>query len=444
MIYKEKFRKDLGETRWQILGEVAGKRVTRKAIFKTKQEAKNFVLDLQIQAARDKEGFAPDAGFSAPVKKLEITLGALENYAKGHQDYIRRPDYLKQFADFCDKVRGGRERVLTTLTKKDLKDYEERLPAGLKNSSINRYMAMVQSILTMAITAFEALDSWRPPQRKTKKNPPPRTRVLTAEEIEAILNACLAPRQPKETAQGVANRRKVYDVLRMMLLTGARSGEVRKMTPDQISRAHKAIEITSHKGGLDVENKRRIPLSDTALEILDSRLSDEKLFGIAKHTLKRTLKLIGQISGVPYGQKLTWGWTAHDWRRTAASFLENNARLPYSAVSAIIGHSRGDVTSIYTPAQDPTCVEGMRKLEQMLLTAQEGGPQAPGRAQVILATLEEMISSGGPQAEALLNRLENLLLYAGAREMPVNIGPQGAGDILVTPQLDTVIYSAIQ
>jgi integrase len=140
-----------------------------------------------------------------------------------------------------------------------------------------------------------------------------------------------------------------------MLLTGAREGEILNLKPSQISWDWRTITIRSEKGGGSV---RAVPLSNSALEILRSR----NHFSINKDKLYRVLRRIGESSGVVYGDNVDGGWVCYDLRHVVATVMEN-AGVPYSAVSAILGHKRTDQTATYAHAQLDTLRIAVKTLE---------------------------------------------------------------------------------
>lgn len=106
-----------------------------------------------------------------------------------------------------------------------------------------------------------------------------------------------------------------------------------------------------------------IPLSDSALEILKARDQGQRFFTINRDKLYRTLERIGVMSGVAYGDNVDGGWVIYDLRHVAATVMEN-AGIPYSGVSAILGHKRRDQTATYAHAQLETLRRGVDVLEK--------------------------------------------------------------------------------
>jgi integrase len=139
-----------------------------------------------------------------------------------------------------------------------------------------------------------------------------------------------------------------------MLLTGAREGEILNLRQEQISWDWRTVKIVATK----TKTVRVVPLSDLALEILKNRED----FSINKDKLYRVLRRTGESSGVIYGDNIQGGWVLYDLRHVAATVMEN-AGIPYSAVSAILGHKRTDQTATYAHAQLETLRKAVLTLE---------------------------------------------------------------------------------
>jgi integrase len=342
MDIKKAWRKDLGEYRWKIDVTVDRKR-HRRSDFETKQEAEEAISALRLNARAKRYGLAKP--------KTKITLRALKtSLTKDKKD-------LRIFTEFADLI--GPETLLTDLTRADWKNYVDYLKARkCKPGTINRYMAEVSANLSLASERFPDLDEWRCPKIPWLTWPQGRQRVLSREEMSKILFALRAERQHYEQYFSVKNRAEVLDLFRLMLLTGAREGEILNLRQDQISWDWRTVKIVSKKGGGSV---RVIPLSETALEILRFRPGN-KFFSINRDKLYRVLNRIGESSGVIYGDNIDGGWVIYDLRHVAATVLEN-AGIPYSAVSAILGHKRKDQTATYAHAQLDTLRRAVETLE---------------------------------------------------------------------------------
>jgi integrase len=326
------YRKDLGQWRWKVDVTINGQRI-RRADFETKQEAEDAIAALRVKARAYRYGLS--------LPKPKITLGQLTTENRIFQEFV---------------AIIGPDVFLTDLNRADWKRYVDMLRSrDCKPGTINRYMAKVSGVLSSASEKFEDLEEWRPPRAPWLPFPLGRNRVLAKTELSRILFALRAERQFHEQYFSVQNRLEVFDFFRLMLLTGAREGEILNLKPTQISWDWHTITIRSEKGGGSV---RVVPLSDSALQILKTR----NHFSINKDKLYRVLRRVGQSSGVAYGDNVDGGWVLYDLRHVAATVLENSG-VPYSAVSVILGHKRRDQTATYAHAQLETLRKAVVTLE---------------------------------------------------------------------------------
>jgi integrase len=341
------FREDLQAYRWKINLTVDGKRI-RRAEFLTKKEAQDAIAALLTNSRNKRYGMASS--------KPKVTLGDLkEKCDKNERFWI--------FEEFVSLI--GEDTELTKLTKADWRNYLNALNARkLRPKTINRYMTQVCIVLRKACEYWPELEDWEPPKTTWLPEGSGRQRLLSKEELSKIFRALLADRGFKEREATITLRRDIYDLFRLMLLTGAREGEILNLKQSQISWDWKTVRIISRKGKKGSESIRVIPLSESALSILRSRLDHAPGFfpKIAPWRLQFCLERIGQLSNVAYGDKIENGWVCYDLRHIAATVMENHG-IPYSAVSAILGHKRQDQTATYAHAQLDTLRNAVDVLE---------------------------------------------------------------------------------
>ena len=343
------YRKDLGAHRWKIDITVDGQRI-RRADFVKKQDAIDAIAALLSKARAVRYGLIS----SRPTITLQQLKGKIEK-----DPALKARKQAKQiFGQFVNLI--GPDKSLLSLSRSDWKRYVDLLrEKDRKPGTINKYLAEVSSVLSSAPERFPDLEDWRPPKVPWLTWPQGRSRILSKEEIGKILAALTAPKQHYEQQSSVDNRAEVFDLFRLMLLTGAREGEILNLRQGQVSWEWRTVRIESRKGGGSI---RVIPLSDSAIEILKSR-PEGKFFSINRDKLYRVLERIGLVSGVAYGDNIDNGWVIYDLRHVAATVMEN-AGIPYSAVSAILGHKRRDQTATYAHAQMETLRRAVDTLEK--------------------------------------------------------------------------------
>jgi integrase len=161
-----------------------------------------------------------------------------------------------------------------------------------------------------------------------------RERVLSAEEITALWAA---------TASGAgALDRDPADVLRLALLTGQRSQQLRDLRRAEVVDLDGPAPRLAWPGArMKVKNRAQaIPLTGEALRIVREALErhpGEVLFALHKHTLSRAVSdFLGDAAGA---------WTPHDLRRTHLT-LAAELGVKDEVRDAIAAHNAG-VRSIY-------------------------------------------------------------------------------------------------
>src|SRR5262249_39749611 len=110
--------------------------------------------------------------------------------------------------------------------------------------------------------------------------------------------------------------------------------------------------------------RRVIPLSAAAFEILEARKIHAPRFfkKISYYGRYVALQRAAEIAEVEYGGLVDGGWIIYDVRHLAATVMESGG-VPYSAVAAILGHKRTDMTATYTHVQMETMRRGVEVLE---------------------------------------------------------------------------------
>lgn len=344
------FRKDLGEYRWKIDITVDGRR-TRRADFEKKQDAIDAIAAL-LTTSR-----AVRYGLVTPQPK--VTLKDLKEQCDKDRKLKAKRQTLRIFKEFVKLTKPTTE--LVDLTKAHWRAYVDSLEdRRCKPGTINRYLAEISSVLSSVPERFPDLGDWRPPQAPWLPEPSGRSRLLSKEEIGKLLAGLRAERQFRERDRGVSHRLEVYDLFRLMLLTGAREGELLNLKQSQVSWDWRTVNIIATK----TKTTRVVPLSDSVLKILKARKIHAPRFfkKFDYHSLYNALERAATIAKVPYGDRVEGGWVLYDLRHVAGTVMEN-AGIPYSAVAAILGHKRRDQTATYAHAQLDTLRRGVEVLE---------------------------------------------------------------------------------
>jgi integrase len=352
MKIERKFRKDLNAYRWGFDVTIMGQRIRRYESL-LKRDAIEALAALQTRARAHRYGMI----MPEPV----ITLQDLKDKLEADKSIPKHKPLLATFEEFLDVV--DPETEIRKLTRADWKRFLTHLEDGkrkLRPGTINHYLGRVSSALNRAGDYFSALSEWRPPNAPWISEPPGRERVLSKDEVSRLLAALRSPRQKFEQERSVAHRHEIYDLFRLMLLTAAREGELLSLNPRAVSWDWRTVQIEATK----TNTRRVIPLSATTFEILQSRKMHAPRFfkKISYYGLYRALERAGETAKVEYGGLIDGGWIIYDVRHLAATVMESGG-VPYSAVAAILGHKRTDMTATYTHVQMETMRRGVEVLE---------------------------------------------------------------------------------
>lgn len=246
------------------------------------------------------------------------------------------------------------DRRLAEITRKDIEDLHHAVSEQYPVAA-NRAVSTLSAILATAVR-WGMLD--RNPALGVHRNAEEgRERYLTPDEIKA-LGVALDQSPAQDSA----------DVVRLLLLTGARVGEVLAMRWEQLDLD---AGVWTKPAATTKQNKtHRVPLSSPAVAVLRKRLES------AKKAVKRprTSKLSrGAQEGIPWvfpgdgkdghmtSVRVFWaavckrakikGARIHDLRHTFASLLVSSGEsLP--VIGALLGHTQAKTTSRYAHLVD--------------------------------------------------------------------------------------------
>jgi integrase len=358
----------------------------------TSAGAKSFILKTRIGSGR-----------SAPVKKPtlgkvgELTLDQARTKAREWKALAKEgvdPSRYKEesgrtVADLCQRyldVHATRKRsgeddrskieqhILPRLGRRLIHDVGfsdiENLHRALKTTpyAANRTISLLSKMFAMAI-------KWE----WAKKNPvigierypeEKRERFLNSDEINRL---SLALSEYVASASRPSEAQKVADILRMLMLTGARRSEVLSSTWDMFDLETGVwIKPSSHT---KQKKSHRVPLSSPACQLLDKireRGGDTTyLFPSrrgSKHAhiteLKKSWARICELAELD-------GVRIHDLRHTYASILvSGGASLPL--IGALLGHTQVQTTQRYAHLMDDPLREATNRVGAII----QGGDEA--------------------------------------------------------------------
>lgn len=226
------------------------------------------------------------------------------------------------------------------LRRLDLSRVTDRIRARGSLIQANRVAASLKAMTAWAvdkgIIETDPGHRWKPPSEARA----PRERSLSAAEIKKLWSSL-------ETA-GMS--RWTIELLRFCLATGCRQGEAAGMVRNEVDLDGQSWTIPASRS----KNKREhvVPLSAQAVTILKGVLDAHELSSVFPGPKGTPLTNSGVARAVQRSQEAIGleRWTAHDLRRTAATFMAELGVSPYD-IGLVLNHittTKGTVTtSVY-------------------------------------------------------------------------------------------------
>jgi integrase len=280
-------------------------------------------IDQGVDPLQDKQEARAASTFA------EVAREYLELYAVKKKSGFRDAEYLRR-----DVLPHWGNRKASAIRKSDVLELIER-KAKYAPTSANRLLACISKVFNWAIyERKDALDTTNPcnklpaPGGKEK----PRERYLEEGEIATFWEGLDSARMSDE----------VKTALRLILVTSQRPGEVCQIELADLNGDWWTVPGAKAKNGLS----HRVPLSELARELLGSRGKPARwLFPsprgsapIQVNALSRALRNNGHFGFEKF--------TAHDLRRTAASYL-GRLDVPRFIIGRVLNHVDREITGTY-------------------------------------------------------------------------------------------------
>ena len=233
------------------------------------------------------------------------------------------------------------DRIDSSAVHEWFDDYSRTAPAGA-----NRTLDILRQIFNYAIDCGYVASN---PARGVRRNPRPRvTRFLSQDEVSRVLVALDAHR-------GRGSGQQQADIIRLLLLTGCRKGEIIGLRWKEIDGA--MLRLEEGKTG-----PRIVVLSQAARGILARQpqttsryvfpsLTDESKPRSSELSLWRKVRRHARIEDV----------RLHDLRHTFASHAVMH-RVPLPVVSRLLGHSQSRMTLRYAHVGDRAAEEAAERI----------------------------------------------------------------------------------
>jgi integrase len=213
--------------------------------------------------------------------------------------------------------------------------------AGKRGDVIrNRTLANLKSLFAFAMTPEIKVAVSNPFGGLKLKKVDDRDRVLSEEELKAIWMAAERLGSP------------YAGILRLLVLTGQRLGEIADLRWTEVNLAKKQLELPAAR----TKNKRAhiVALSPAAVEILqlarETKIKSELglVFTVSGEPLNGWSKLRGRLYKAVEAvlEKSPADWVIHDIRRSVATHMAEDLKIPPHVIDRILNHSTGVIKGV--------------------------------------------------------------------------------------------------
>lgn len=240
--------------------------------------------------------------------------------------------------------------LLTEVSPQDCRDAQFYFRRSMSDSSVNRIMSTASKLFSLACE--EGILDRNPMQYvKMLKEPPPRSRLLTAKQKERLWT---------ELEKDVLMFRLVTLAVNLPL----RRGQILAITPDAIDLPNGLLIAGQSKG----REPRVVPLNSAALHTLQAMIQDRMLPFPLKDFRKRWKPMLIAAGINSKDGKRGENFTFHDLRKEFASELIRNNVNP-NIVQKLFAHSDMSITNVYMHSEMDQLKEAVNTLDASTLQA---------------------------------------------------------------------------
>jgi len=311
--------------------EICVKRRRKSKTFDSKIEAKSWALETEIQL-----------GSSDNIVRGRTIADLCDRYAKeivplhkGHRWELIKLNSFKN--DYIA------DDAISEMSCDDVNAWIVSRSKTVSNASICRELNLLSSMFTYAIKCKWCRDN--PVSKADKpKQPPPRDRRISNEEIELITSALDYQKKPA----AIDMRFELATAFLLAIETAMRQGEIWGLYDSDIYLNDRFVRLNDTKNG----TSRDVPLTKKAIALIESlNLKKGKLFkssqASAGQLFTRTIKILGIIN-----------LTFHDTRHEALTRLAR--KLDVLDLARMVGHRDPRSLMIY---YNPTASEIAKRLD---------------------------------------------------------------------------------
>lgn len=343
--------------RWWVYRRVKGNKTIHQVIptARTKEEAELAERQLVKQLF--------DRSFG--VTDTTVTFGDFVETT--YRKYVDQNNVNKGAKNLYIKLllKHLKDQPLHTITPQDCRDCRNKLQYGknqrnkkslISPSSINRIMSTLSKIFSLACEE-DVLDRNPMQYVKALPEPPPRKRLLTAEQKEALW---------KE----LESDQLLYRLVQLAVNMPLRRGQLLALNEEVIDFENQRVWVIGSKG----RPPRSVPINATAASVLRDLIADKQLpFPIVDFRKRWHPVLVRAKINKPDGTREE-NYHFHDLRTYFASELIRRNTNPL-IVQNLFAHSDMSITNIYAETDADLMLEAVKRLDGT--DPGNGGPALP-------------------------------------------------------------------
>ncbi len=258
--------------------------------------------------------------------KARITFAEL---AKDYLNYARQAGRSPERAEYALKpllIFFGANTLASEIKRANVEDYRDSRSQEVKPGTVFRELTTLRALFNRGVE--RDLLPGNPAARIRMPKLKGRQRLLSQDEIEALLRACQS-----------SKAKYLYDAVKLCLLTGLRKSELLWLRWADLDLKDRVLVVEHGKG----DKQRMIPLCEQAVELL-RRLARDSEFVI--NDQGRQIKSIRRSFNYAVKKTQLPDVVFHDLRHQFGSMLAASGADPFS-IRALLGHSDLKTSMIY-------------------------------------------------------------------------------------------------
>jgi len=332
---------------WWLAYTIDRKRI-QKAIGSYKAIAELAKKDIEVQIAKQR------AGLAIIDRKLSEYIPQFLSYIRIHTKPSTTKRYVQitgHLSDFLDTLPDPPYK-LSQISPPVIEQYKIYRLDFVKPQTVNYELTCLHHFFRYAMEMKYIQENPTQSIKKIRKPARKAPRYLTKEEIAALLEKC-------------DNKHNLLDIVKFLLNTGMRWGELRNLEWEDINWNEERIHIRVKKDWSPKGGERKIPINATVQEILNIRQNE----------YKKDIWVFTTSTGSQIRHSHTWerfkqackraeldNVTLHVLRHTFASHLVM-AGVDLASISKLLGHQDISTTMIYSHLSQDHLRRAVERLE---------------------------------------------------------------------------------